>query len=218
MIQTFSGMENHRQVISKYEDRDVCMKEVALEKAVLAYLQHSVSIGDIKSCEALGFDIDIMKLVLEMEPIDVERVKLVNRSPIIKNITLCIESLQQLNNRARRNQKIESVIDRLLMAGATSTLINFYFPKKRQLISNRRRLLGVELPKGRPEQHTLSGKDAAVLLHLLSELRQEHSMLNVDDPITKCELMLMLVQSANCSLEEIWKVLLEAEVAGNLSW
>ena len=194
------------------------MKEVALEKAVIAFLHHCVSAGDLKSCEALGVDIEAMKLIRDMDPIVIDRIKLVNRSPIIKKISLCMDSLQQLNTRVKRSKRIDAVIDSLLIAGATSTLINHYFPINRQEISNRRKLLGIELPKGRPERHPIVGKNAAILLQFLSEFREEDTLRNTNDPAVKCELMLKLVAVTNQPLEEIWSAILNAEMNGTLNW
>lgn len=186
--------------------------------STLAYLYQFLANGKTAELEALGLDVEDMRLIRQLSVGEVPRSR--RGVKVIKRIEIDHEQLSDVLQQTRRARKEAKTIDRLIEAGAPHRMLSHFFGITKQEASNRRKLLNVQLSSGRPVARHPSDKptEDLVLIDLVREHMRCHAREHRTRSTNQCDALLQTAKYTDLPVSAIWDAVDEAEGRGEFAW
>ena len=184
----------------------------------LAYLQQTLSSGKTAELEALGIEVEGMRLIRQLAVHDVPRTR--RGLKIIKRIEIDYEQLKDVLEQTRRHREETKTTDRLILAGAPQRMVNHFFGLTKQDVSNRRKLLNVTSSIGRPQRRQKSDKptEDLVLIDLVAQHIKRHRRENRQVPTNQVRALLKTAEFTRMPVQAVWDAVEDAERRGEFAW
>ncbi|RLU09121.1 hypothetical protein CS078_13290 [Pseudomonas prosekii] len=166
-----------------------------LNQAMLTQVLHELRQGNLQRCKALGLGEDDIYLLQSLPPTTLSRLA----HATVPWVEVKIDSpvMHRLIEQAERDEQNERLINRALKLGASSTIMYQCFGLAHSETALRRRLLKIEIRKGRP-QHLSEAQEHA--------LWQRWCQLRVQDGSEdQLDAMMMLAEEQQISLTIVWQ-------------
>lgn len=169
-----------------------------LNCVMLTEILHALHSGDLERCRALGLNDEDLGLLREQAPgvlsrlahVSVPWVRVRIDPPVLRRLIACGE----------REARNESLIDRAILLGASSSMLYRCFGLPHSETAMRRRLLKVAVQRGRP-RHLSEAQEHA----LWQRWRQLSPPGSGNDPAEQLETMMLLAEEQQVSLTLIWQ-------------
>lgn len=186
--------------------------------STLAYLRQFVANGKTAELEALGIEVEDMRLIRQLSVGAVPRSRRMLK--VIKRIEIDHDQLNEVLQQTRRARQEDKIVDRLIEAGAPHRMLSHFFGLTKQDASNRRKLLNVRLNSGRPalRQGTDKPTEDLVLIDLVREHMRCHSREHRCQPIYQCDALLQTAKYTDVPVSAIWDAVEDAERRGEFAW
>ncbi len=186
--------------------------------STLAYLHQFVANGKTAELEALGLDVEDMRLIRQLSVGEVPRSR--NGVRVIKRIEIDHDQLADVLQKTHRARAEASTIDQLIEAGAPHRMLSHFFGITKQEASNRRKLLNVHLNSGRPAMRHPSDKptEDLVLIDLVREHMRCHSREHRLLAVHQCDALLQTAKYTDVPVSAIWDAVDAAEGRGEFAW
>ncbi|AKE60080.1 DUF2857 domain-containing protein [Citrobacter farmeri] len=173
-----------------------------INQAVLSQVIQELKDGNVRYCEALGFDRDELN---ELNTLTFEELMhLGNTSAQFLKITINHDVLRKMLVQVRQEQKFQQFVGQAVQLGGSIALISHYFGISTAEISARRRLMGIHIRQGR-NQAPDEAEEAA-----LWKRWQEIKVDNLDST-QALEAMMQLAQERSLSLTVVWNLIRQWE-------
>ena len=142
------------------------LSEVLLEAAA------SCREGDFRLAEALGFEIDDIRELEALNPADIHRAaKNSSRDCCaFEAVKVNTNQLKLIVSSANRATTQQEMIDRFIKAGACNAMLDALFGARSSHIANRKRLLGLEVSKGKKRAYPTVEQEQVVYSSWLANL------------------------------------------------
>jgi hypothetical protein len=166
-----------------------------LNQAMLTQVLHELRLGNPQRCKALGLDEDDINLLQSLPPTTLSRLA----HATVPWVEIKIDSavLHRLIAQAERDEQNERLINRALKLGASSAIMYQYFGLAHSETALRRRLLKIDIRKGRPP-HLDEAQEHA--------LWQRWCQLRVHDgEADRLDAMMVLAEEQQISLTIVWQ-------------
>lgn len=184
----------------------------------LLFLNRCIRNGRTDVLEEFGIDVDTMRAINQ---IPAQGMNPPRRMPkIIKSIELDPAALSEFARQACFFQQSDECITALLKAGATQRMLHHFFGLTKQDVSNRRKLLNIELTAGRPVTLASSGREDEdlVLLDLVGQHMRVHPLNERHSAIHQCEALLRTSEYTNLPVSIVWEAVEQAVTRGEFAW
>jgi hypothetical protein len=169
-----------------------------INQAVLSQVVQELKDGNVRFCEALGFDRDELN---ELNSLTFEELMhLGSTSAQFLKITINHEVLRKMLIQVRQEQKFQQLVGQALLLGGSIALISHYFGVSTAEISARRRLMGIHVRQRRNQ--TPGEEEEAALWRCWQEIKVDNL-----DSIQALEAMMLLAQECSLSLTVIWNLI-----------
>ncbi|VFS81230.1 Protein of uncharacterised function (DUF2857) [Salmonella enterica subsp. diarizonae] len=117
-----------------------------INQAVLSQVIQALKDGNVRYCEALGFDREELN---ELNALTFEELMhLGNTSAQFLKITINHDVLRKMLVQVRQEQKFQQLVGQAVQLGGSIALISHYFGISTAEISARRRLMGIHVRQG----------------------------------------------------------------------
>ncbi|HFH3285691.1 DUF2857 domain-containing protein [Pseudomonas aeruginosa] len=166
-----------------------------LNQAMLTQVLHELHLGNLQRCKALGLTEDDIELLQSLPPTTLSR--LAHASVPWVEVRVDSPVLRRLIEQVDRDEQNERLINRALKLGASSTIMYRCFGLSHSETAMRRRLLRIEIRKGRPQQ--LSEEQEHALWQRWCQLRTRDG---ADDQL---DAMMLLAEEQQISLAVVWQ-------------
>jgi hypothetical protein len=172
----------------------------SLNYAILTDALHALKEGDIRHCEALGFTFGEMNTLNQLS---LDELFIISRASVqFIAVTVRHDALCQILAMTRKEVHRQQQMNRAIRLGGSIALLSQYFGLTSNETCLRRRLLGVNVPQGRPpipDEET----DAEIW-----QLWQKHCVEKIESP-EALEVMMQITeelspQSKSPSLTVVW--------------
>lgn len=166
-------------------------------QAMLAHIQHQISLGNVRRCKAIGLDEEALD-ALQRCPQNV-LARLINTLVPWYQIMIDKPVLTRLIERASQDVESEEIINQALKLGASSSIMLDCFGLSYQETSFRRRILGIAPPKGRRRE--LTDAERAVIWQRWERLRI--NAIN-DELLDRLDSIMMIAEELRLNLTSVW--------------
>ena len=172
-----------------------------INQAVLSQVIQALKDGNVRYCEALGFDREELN---ELNALTFEELMhMGNTSAQFLKITINHDVLRKMLVQVRQEQKFQQLVGQAVQLGGSIALISRYFGISTE-ISARRRLMGIHVRQGRNQAP--GEKEEAALWNRWQEIKVD----NIDS-IPALEAMMLLAQERSLSLTVVWNMIRQWE-------
>ncbi|VUS42638.1 DUF2857 domain-containing protein [Klebsiella spallanzanii] len=162
-----------------------------INQAVLSQVIQELKKGNVRYCEALGFNFDELS---ELNVLTLDELIYLSRSSVLFiNISINHEILNKMIIKARQERVFQQIINKSIMLGGSISLINHYFGLPAAEISARRRLMNIKVRQGRNQKPDV--EDEVNLWNRWQEIRVENI-----NTIEALEAMMRLAEESMVSL------------------
>jgi len=194
------------------------MKTRDIDHQVLLFAHKCVAADDIKTCLRLGFDLEDLQKIKDIDTADLYRMSNMSGVSIVSKIEIDKTGLDKIRLKSIKKRRSEKTIDTLLTSGANNKLMSHFFSMTRQEVSNRRKILDVEMTIGRPEKYATEVKERALVSDMLKQFRLDHPHTERGCPITRCEGLLFVSSHTRKPVQEVWEIVESHITAGKFEW
>lgn len=175
-----------------------------INQAVLSQMIQELKDGNVRYCEALGFDREELN---ELNSLTFEELMyLGNTSAQLLKITINHDVLRKMLIQVRQEQKFQQIVGQAVQLGGSIALISHYFGISTAEISARRRLLGIHVRQGRNQ--VPGEEEEAALWNRWQEVKVDNL-----DSIQALEAMMLLAQERSLSLTVVWNLIRQWETS-----
>ncbi|WP_311970393.1 DUF2857 domain-containing protein [Pseudomonas baltica] len=168
-----------------------------LNNTMLNQVLHELRQGHLQRCRALGLAEEDLEILQSLPPTTLSR--LAHAAVPWVEIKVDTAVMRRLIEQADRDEQNERLINRALKLGASSLIMNKCFGLDHSETAMRRRLLKIEVSRGRPQSLT-EGQEHA-LWQRWRQLRQQ------DGTADKLDTMMMLAEEQGVTLTMVWQQL-----------
>lgn len=169
-----------------------------INQAVLSQVIQELKKGNVRYCEALGFNIDELS---QLNILTLDELIYLSRSAVLFiNISINHEILRKMIVQARQEQKFQQLINQSIVLGGSIALINHYFGLPASEISARRWLMNINVRQGRNQKPDV--EDEVDLWNHWQAIRVD----NINS-IEALEQMMRLAEEKMISLTVIWNLI-----------
>lgn len=168
-----------------------------LNTTMLHQVLHELRNGQKQRCQALGLTEEVMEVLQGLPPSILSR--LAHASVPWVEIKVDTAVMRRLIEQAERDERNERLINQALKLGASSAIMNRCFGLDHSETALRRRLLKIDVARGRPQGLT-EEQERDVWLRW-EQLRRQ------DGNDEKLDTMMMLAEEQGVSLTLIWNQL-----------
>lgn len=169
-----------------------------INQAVLSQVIQEMKEGNVRFCEALGFDYEELN---ELSSLSYEELMHLGSTPAqFLKITVNHDVLRKMLIHVRQEQKLQQLVNRAIKLGGSLALIRCYFGLPTAEVCARRRLKGIFIRQGRNQLP--SEEEEAALWMRWQEVKVEKL-----DSMQALEAMMLLAQEYSLSLNVIWNLI-----------
>ncbi len=168
-------------------------KQNPLNEAMLAQILHNLRIGDLRRCQAMGLDHELIALIQHPAAASL----LVNSSALWCHAAVDAEAVKNLLNSRQRDSEEERLVQRAIRLGATASMLKHFFGLTAQQVAQQRLLLNLPARSGRFAELPESPE----LWYRFLDLMEEHEG-DPSDPYALLDVAMMLTEEINGPLEE----------------
>lgn len=182
-------------------DESVSMPSGHSANALLMQLLLDIKRGQLSRCESMGLNISDIRAINQLSFDDLQY--LMSSEVCVVQMHVDRKLLSILLEQARRSRWTQQMIDRALVLGASMAMMRDYFGLTTHVVATRRRLLDIEVQKGRSS--------------LLNESQDQQLWLawrqlgaQPVDSLEGLDVMMILAERNGYSLTTIYRSLLQA--------
>lgn len=169
-----------------------------INHAILSQVVQAIKAGNLRYCEALGFNHDELNKLCSLS-YD-ELLYLTNTSSHFLKVTVNHDVLRKMLVQVQQEHKLQQIVNQAVQLGGSIALINHYFGIPTAEISARRRLMGINIRRGRSQAPDEEEEIA------LWKRWQEVKVDNLDS-IQALEVMMQLTRERSLSLTVVWNLI-----------
>ena len=190
-----------------------------LETQIVMYIHQRLITGHLSECLAMGFDLEALRIIRNLDLAALTRCDTRKRSDIIAAIHIDKRALKKLATELRQSATLEWVIEQLLKRGASASMLKHYFGIIPQEVSDHKKLLA--LPgsgRGRRTRRITTPSEESLILQQLTGLLKNFNQQDRSTALIQCQALLKVAAQTNHCVNEVWEVAEKHHHRGTFTW
>jgi hypothetical protein len=190
-----------------------------LETQIMMYINQRLVTGHLSECLAMGFDLDVLRIIRNLDLAALTRCDTRKRSDIIAAIHIDKKALKKLASELQQSTTLEWVIEQLLRRGASASMLKHYFGIIPQEVSDHKKLLALPRSgRGRRTRRITTPVEESLILHQLTGVLEDFNQQDRTTALIQCQALLQVAaQTSNC-VNEVWEVAEKHQQRGTFTW